>query len=217
VALADTTVTELLDELAARTPAPAGGTAAGIAGATAAALTEMAAAFALQRSGGEHESLASLKRRAGELRAQLLALADADVSSYEPVLTALSIEREDARRADALQAALAAAAEVPLQIAVSSAEVAEFAAVLATAQGNELLAGDAYAALAIAVAATDAAAQLVELNLEHAPHDPRLQRARALRGDARRNHLKLFLDHLGCAAGDHGAAAVPRRTGGSAG
>ncbi len=77
--LADATVAELLEQLAAATPAPAGGTAAALAGAAAAALTEMAAAFALARGPKQDdESVAALHNRAGVLRAQLLALADAD-------------------------------------------------------------------------------------------------------------------------------------------
>jgi formiminotetrahydrofolate cyclodeaminase len=180
MALADATVAELLERLAAKTPAPGGGTAAALAGATAAALTEMAAAYALTRAGGDPEEMTASRYRAAALRARLLELAEGDLGAYEPVLEALALERSDRRRAEALSTALSEAAEVPLEIAAGSAEVAELAAASAQAPGNEPLAGDAGAAVLIAEAATRAAAALVELNLERSPEDPRLQRAAAL-------------------------------------
>jgi hypothetical protein len=96
------------------------------------------------------------------------------------VLDALALERGDGRRPAALRAALSAAAEVPLEIAAASAEVAELAAASARIPGNEQLAGDAGTATVIAEAATRAAAALVELNLAGSPADPRLELAAAL-------------------------------------
>lgn len=179
--LADATVAELLEQLAAGTPAPGGGTAAGLIGAAAAALTEMVAAFALARASEEEdeeeESIAGLHSRAGELRAQLLELADADTRAYQPVLDALALTHEDEQRASALRAALSVAAGVPLEIAGASAEVAELAATITQAPGGRWLFGDASVALTAAAAAAGAAATLVELNLEATPDDPRLQQA----------------------------------------
>jgi formiminotetrahydrofolate cyclodeaminase len=182
VPIADATVAELLEQLAAKTPAPGGGTAAALAGATAAALTEMAAAFALARAGAEREgeAIAQLQRRAGALRARLLELADADMAAYRPVLDALALDRGDSRRPSALADALSDAAEVPLEIAAASAEVAELAAASARVAGNEQLAGDASAGALIAESATRTAVKLVELNLASSPEDPRLKRAAEL-------------------------------------
>jgi formiminotetrahydrofolate cyclodeaminase len=180
MALADTTIAELFDQLAARTPAPGGGAAAALAGAAAAALTEMAVAFALARADADGERLAATADRARELRVRLLELADADGRAYQPVLDALGMERENSRRAGALAAALSAAAEVPLEIAAAAAEVAELAAASVQAPGNEQLLGDAGAAAIIAEAATRAAVTLVELNLAGSPEDPRLRAAAAL-------------------------------------
>lgn len=175
--LADATVAELLEQLAAGAPAPGGGTAAGLIGAVAAALTEMVAAFAQTRTTTPEESLTQLHSRAGELRARLLELADADTRAYQPVLDALALTREDEQRAAALRAALSAAAEGPLEIAGASAEVAELAATIAQAPGGQWLLGDASVALTAAAAAAAAAARLVELNLKATPDDPRLQKA----------------------------------------
>jgi methenyltetrahydrofolate cyclohydrolase len=174
---ADATVAELLEQLAEATPSPGGGTAAGLVGAVAAALTEMVAAFALARATEGQDSLATLRGHAGALRARLLRLAEADAHAYQPVLDALALAHDDERRAATLRAALSAAAEVPLEIAAASAEVAELAATIMQTSGNGLLLGDASAALTFAEAAVGAAARLVELNLQATPKDQRLQQA----------------------------------------
>jgi formiminotetrahydrofolate cyclodeaminase len=169
VALVDQTFSEVVDLLAAREPAPGGGSAAALTGALAAALAEMAAAFA---------ELPEHRDRATRLRARMLELAEADTRSYGPVLIALRLQRSDPEREARLQAALAAAAEVPLAIAAAAAEVGELAATVAP--GNPHLLGDATAAAILAEGATHAAARLVQLNLAGSPADPQLREAEAL-------------------------------------
>jgi formiminotetrahydrofolate cyclodeaminase len=115
---------------------------------------------------------------AAELRARALALADADLTSYAPVLEAARLPREDPARAAALRTALAEASTVPLAIAELAAEVADLAAGLAR-DGRRSLEGDATAGAVLAEAATRAAVRLVELNLAGAPGDERLAAARA--------------------------------------
>jgi methenyltetrahydrofolate cyclohydrolase len=154
---------ELLDELAAKTPAPGGGTAAGWALALAAGLVEMAAGFA------EAEPI---RARAGELRGLALELADEELHAYEPVL--------DAQRSGGdVAAALSAAAESPLAIARTAAEVAELGAEVART-GKASLRGDALTGVLLAEAACRAAAQLAEINLAGTPDDPRLAEAATL-------------------------------------
>jgi formiminotetrahydrofolate cyclodeaminase len=175
VPLGDLTLRELFDQTAARTPAPGGGAAAAVTGATAAALVEMAAAFAHERNpdGGFDR----LGRQAAALRVRLLELADEDLVAFAPVLDALALDRTDASRSAAVSAALSSAAEPPLLIATVSAEVAELAAAVISAPGNDHLRGDATAAVLLAEAATRAAARLVELNLAGSREDPRLTAA----------------------------------------
>jgi methenyltetrahydrofolate cyclohydrolase len=198
VTLADATVAELLEQLAARTPAPGGGTAAAIAGAAGAALTEMAAAFAHTRGSSDALAAAEHGRLAAALRARLVELADADERSYQPVLDALGLDPSDTGRASALQEALSAASDVPLAIAAASAEVAELAAALTRAEGNEHLVGDASAAALIAEAATRSAVALVELNLAGSRGDPRRLQAAALARRASQSR-GIVLERLGSA------------------
>jgi methenyltetrahydrofolate cyclohydrolase len=176
VSLADRTLSELLSEVAAREPALGGGTAAAVASSLAAALIEMAAAFARGRPGADERRLAAVSDRVVLLRAELLELAEADLRSYQPVLAASGLEQGSPERAHALQAALSSAAKVPLAIAAGAAELAELGAVIARDASPHLI-GDATAAVLLAEAGTSAAARLVELNLRAAAEDDRLGEA----------------------------------------
>jgi formiminotetrahydrofolate cyclodeaminase len=191
--LVDRTLAEVVDRLAAREPAPGGGSAAALAGALAAALTEMTAAFALTSLRSPHDAdaapadpdvaghqarLVEVGDRARELRRKLLSLAEDDTRSYAPVLDALAIERADPDRPARLRAALTAATDVPLAIAVAAAEVGELAFAAAQA-GNAHLLGDATVGAVIAEAAAQSAARIVELNLAACPQDARLGEATA--------------------------------------
>jgi methenyltetrahydrofolate cyclohydrolase len=161
------TLEAFLAEVAERTPAPGGGAAAGVGCALGAALVEMAARFA---------ALDGAATRAAELRAEALALADADRSAYLPVLEALRLPAGDPGRAATLRAAQSAAAEIPLAIAEAAAAAAALGREVADA-GKPALRGDALAGADIAAGAARAAARLVEINLADAPDDPRLARA----------------------------------------
>ena len=158
-----------LAAVAERTPAPGGGAAAAAACALGAALAEMAARFA---------GLDAEAERAAALRAEALALGEADLTAYVPVLAALRLPADDPERPERLRAASSAAAEVPLAIAEASGAVAALARELARA-GKPGLRGDALAGADLAAGAARAAARLVEINLGEAPGDPRVARARA--------------------------------------
>jgi methenyltetrahydrofolate cyclohydrolase len=172
---------ELLDAVAARTAAPGGGTSAAWAAALSAALVEMAAGFTLAREelASAHERMRAIAARASELRASALQLAERELRAYEPVLAAQRLPREDRSRADRIANALSVAADSPLAVARTAAELAGLAAEVATT-GNRSLEGDAVAGAFLADAACRAAARLVEINLRSAPGDPRVAEAEQL-------------------------------------
>jgi formiminotetrahydrofolate cyclodeaminase len=143
--------TDLLDRLAARTPAPGGGAAAAWACALAAGLVEMAASFAED---------ADAAGRARELRAEVLVLAERDGEAYAAALTAR-------REGGDVAAAMAGAAEPPLRIAEAAAEIAELAAAIAVT-GKASLVGDAMTGALLAEAAARAATRLAEMDLDAA-------------------------------------------------
>jgi formiminotetrahydrofolate cyclodeaminase len=175
------TLAELLDDVAAETPAPGGGASAAWATGLAAALVEMAARFTLAREehADRHERAGEVAERAAKLRFRALELADQELHAYEPVLEAFKLPGDDPMRAQRIEGALSAAAEPPLAIARAAAEASELAAELA-ATGNRSLEGDALAGVFLAEAACRAAGRLVTINLTGRDHDPRRDEVRRL-------------------------------------
>ena len=136
------TIEEYLDALGARTPAPASGSGAAIAGAIAAALAELAARFSDDEAGVEE---------ARELRARLAALADEDAEAY----TAFMRTRSDADRRRTI--------DVPLAMAEAAERVVALGRRLVE-HGNPNVAGDAEAAVLLAGAVVAVGTRLAEIN-----------------------------------------------------
>jgi methenyltetrahydrofolate cyclohydrolase len=189
--LADRSFGELLEAIAAETPAPGGGCAAAYAGALAAALVEMSAKFTLVRESysDRHPRMASINARAQALRAELVELGERDLEAYAPVLETLRLPEADTERAARLRAALSAAAQSPLAVARAAAEVAALGAETAEG-GNRHLAGDAITGALLAEAACQAAAALVEINLAGPPGDARVSEAAELAHQAQNSREK---------------------------
>jgi formiminotetrahydrofolate cyclodeaminase len=185
-ALADLPVSELLERVAARTPAPGGGSSAAMACALAAALVEMVARFADPGS-----PAGPVAARAAELRAAALQLAEDDLQAYGPVLEALRLPASEPARGERLGVALAGATEPPLGVAEAGAELAELG-VVAGRSGSPHLIGDAIAGVLLAAAASRAAAELVAINLAAEAGDPRRQRARELADRAAQAGREIF-------------------------
>ncbi len=163
-------IDDLLDALAADTPAPGGGSAAALVGAIAAAVCAKVAQFA--GDGGSVAQAAALCRR-------LTQLADEDARVFANALGELDRRDDDFK----LGRALDQAAETPLRIADACVDVALLAAALA-ADGSPELQPDARAAAALAAGAARASAVLVEANLAVAQDDDRVRRARELSEEA---------------------------------
>ena len=188
--LADRPLVALLDVVASTDPAPGGGSSAALAAALGASLLEMAAGLELARENPDPALTEDLPARARELRAEALALADRDRSSYVPVLDARRLPADHPERAQRLEAALTEASRAPLAIAEAAAEAAELGARV-TIASNPAVRGDALAGVLIAEAATAAAVSLVEINLA-GRDDADLARAR----DARRRAQEAREDAL---------------------
>jgi formiminotetrahydrofolate cyclodeaminase len=161
-AFGDLTVAQLLGALAARTPAPGGGAAAGIALALAAALCAMAARYSEARFAFSSE----IAETADRLQTRALQLAEEDSLAYAGVLAArrLPAGASPGEREQAVATAMARAVAVPLEVVEVGAEIARLATVVAS-EGNPNLRGDALSAVLLAEAAAAAAASLVEINL----------------------------------------------------
>jgi methenyltetrahydrofolate cyclohydrolase len=173
----DATVAGFVEQVADETPVPGGGPVAAVVTAMAAGLVAMVA-----RISRKHwEGAAGAVAQAEVLRARAAPLADEDAEAYESVLAAMRMPKEvepEVRNA-VLGSALSRAADAPLRIAETAADVAELGALVA-AEGKPNLRGDAAAAALLGEAAARVAANLVEINLATTQEDERVARAREL-------------------------------------
>ena len=111
---------EYLDDLAAKKPAPGGGSAAAAVGAIGVGLLSMVANFTIGKDKYKdvEPEIQELLTSAEDLRADLQKLIDEDITAYQKVSAAYKMPRENqqekAARSDAIQAALKDAMAVPL-------------------------------------------------------------------------------------------------------
>lgn len=168
--IAHETVSELLDNLAAATPAPGGGAAAALIGATAAALVEMVSGLSLKKvtTGPDSDLQQATLKSMAEARAHLLTLADDDAAAYDAFIQATRLPKGEQHerdvRAQAISVAAERAAEIPLESLRVITAVAESAHRLT---GRSLIsaASDLEVARRFARAAGLSAAENVEVNL----------------------------------------------------
>jgi formiminotetrahydrofolate cyclodeaminase len=161
---------DFLDALASKESVPGGGSAAALGGSLAAALVSMVCNLTLGKKGYEavEGPMADLLRESEALRAELPQLLEADTQVYGQVMAAYRLPRvtaeEKAARQEAYQAALKAAAEVPLTIAERCGRIVELA-MPAAEMGNTWAVSDAGVAVLLADACMRAALLNVYINL----------------------------------------------------
>ena len=158
-------VDKFLETLASSAPTPGGGGAAALCGAIAIALGNMVGSLTLgkKKYADVQEDILALNARAETLRADFVALIDADAEAFAPLAKAYSIPKDAPERAEVMEAALKRAAEPPLEIMRRSAEALDVIEDYA-AKGSALAISDAGCAAALAIAAMKAAALNVRIN-----------------------------------------------------
>lgn len=145
---ADRRLAAYLNEVAAGTPAPGGGSVTAVVGALAAALGEMVVNLTLghEKYAAAEASLRPARDRLTALRSRLLHAAAADEAAYQSYREAARLPRtsddEKTARTNAMQRALIAATNVPLVAARSAREVAEILQSVAR-EGNPQVRSDA--------------------------------------------------------------------------
>ena len=159
-------VEPFVEQLAAPTATPGGGSAAAAAGAMAAGLAHMVAAMSRgKKAYVQHESELSVAiARLGQLREELKAAVDADAESYNAVMKAYKQAREAADGDAIVDAALKQATSVPLSVAERAREVRDWAEKLGPVT-NPNMKSDLTTAVALARAAIAGALANVEINL----------------------------------------------------
>jgi glutamate formiminotransferase len=160
-------VEPFVEQLAAPTATPGGGSAAAAGAAMAAALATMVASLSRgQKAYLQYErELSEAIARLAQLREELMGAIDADAEAYKAVMRAYRQAKDAAAADGVIDSALKQASSVPLGVAERAREVAEIAERL-KGSTNPNLKSDLTSALALAGAAIQAALANVEINLE---------------------------------------------------
>jgi formiminotetrahydrofolate cyclodeaminase len=164
-----------MDALASNAPAPGGGSVAALSGALGAALLSMVCNLTLgkKRYAAVQDDIAALVEKTEALRHRLIDLLEADVEVFTGVSAAYKMPRKTpelkAARSAAIQEALKAATQVPLEVAQACVDVLELCT-QAAEQGNRGAVSDAGVAVLMAEAGLRSAALNVIINI-HAIKD----------------------------------------------
>jgi glutamate formiminotransferase len=156
-----------IEQLAAPTAVPGGGSAAAASAAMAAGLAGMVASMSRgKRAYAQYENqLSEALARLSVLREELKSAIDADAEAYNAVMKAYKSAKESADGAHLIAAALQQAAVVPLGVAERASEVKQIITALEPIT-NPNMKSDLTTAIALANAAIAGALANVEINLE---------------------------------------------------
>ena len=159
-------VEPFIEQLAAPTATPGGGSAAAASGAMAAGLAGMVASMSRGKKAYlAHESqLSEAIAKLAQLREELKTAIDADAESYNVVMKAYKAAKESSDAGRIIANALQQATSVPLRVAECAAEVERIAASLRPTTSPNM-SSDLTTAIALARASADGALANVELNL----------------------------------------------------
>jgi len=182
MAFAEQTIQTFTDALASNAPTPGGGGASALAGTLAAALGSMVGALTVGKPkyAAVEADVKTAMARLETLRAELLALTDRDAEAFEPLSRAYGIPKDDPARETVMEAALQAAAAVPLEIMRAVSQVILVQAELSE-KGSVLALSDAGVGAALAGAALTGASLNVFINTKYMTDRAR---ARSLEAEA---------------------------------
>jgi glutamate formiminotransferase len=160
-------VEPFVEQLAAPTATPGGGSAAAASGAMAAGLATMVASMSRGKKAylQYERELSEAIARLSQLREELKAAIDADAESFNVVMKAYKQAKGSADGDKGIEAALKQATSVPLGVAENAREVAGIAEKLGP-MTNPNMKSDLTTAKALAQAAIQGALANVEINLE---------------------------------------------------
>jgi glutamate formiminotransferase/formiminotetrahydrofolate cyclodeaminase len=154
-----------VNEVAQGTPVPGGGAVAALAGALAAALTQMVARLTIgkKKYANAEADMNAAALSVETLCRKLLNAVERDGRAYSAVLDAYKIDKANPSREALIQAALKGAANVPLEVMQYALETMRIARVVAD-RGNANAVTDAAVAVHMALAAIEGAGLNVRVN-----------------------------------------------------
>ncbi len=160
-------VEPFIEQLAAATATPGGGSAAAASGAMAAALATMVASMSRgKKAYAQYErQLSEAISRLSQLREELKASIDTDAEAYQSVMAAYKKAKDSAAADGIIDAVLKQATSVPLSVAERAREALQIVERLRPIT-NRNMKSDLVTAAALARAAIEGALANVEINLE---------------------------------------------------
>ena len=141
----DKTIKQYLDELAARQPAPGGGSCAALAGAMASALISMALNFTIGNEAYKNfeQSAKEMLVKAEGLRNKFIKFFEDDIKGYEGVAKAYKLPKasdaDKIKRKRAVREALKQATLIPLHVCQDSVEAIKLCPELAKGANKNLI------------------------------------------------------------------------------
>ena len=168
--LADLKTTDFINQTAAGTPVPGGGSVSALSAALAAALTEMVANLTAGKKGYEavEKEMQDVAAAVKDLRQKLISEIDNDSNAYNDVLAAFKLPKttpeENERRRQAIQDAMKNAARVPLGVAFDALQVMDLAETVIT-RGNRNAVTDGAVGVMLGRTAALGALYNVKINL----------------------------------------------------
>ena len=180
-----------IEQLAAPTATPGGGSAAAASCAMAAGLAGMVASMSRGKKAYlQYESqLSEAIPRLGVLREELKAAIDADAESYNEVRKAYRAAKESSEGSTLIAAALRQATSVPLGVAEKAVEVRRIAKELKPIT-NPNMSSDLTTAIALANAALEGSLANVQINLDSLEHESAVDRSFVTQTRSRAGALK---------------------------
>jgi glutamate formiminotransferase/formiminotetrahydrofolate cyclodeaminase len=172
--IASITLRDLLDQVAARTPTPGGGSVSAVCGALACALGRMVAAYSA-KPGGDGTTVDSIAGQLAKAEAMLVDLANEDQQAYDryraisaqakkdPALQPDADRHNRTGPSDCVDAALALCLAIPLEVCGVASQVLDAFAGFA-GQASQHLLSDLRAAAIVAEATVRAAGCFVRVN-----------------------------------------------------
>jgi formiminotetrahydrofolate cyclodeaminase len=170
MALADRPLRDLLAAFSSPDPTPGGGSASALAASIGASLLMMVAALPKTRTGADSERVALSDAAAAleGIRARLTDAIDADAGAYDRVVAAYKLPKssadEQGARKAAIQQALRAATDVPLDVMRLAAAAIDQGRTIA-ANGHRAAASDVGVATALLRAGLRGAALNIDINV----------------------------------------------------
>ena len=161
-------ITQFLNQLAADTPTPGGGSASAFAGALSASLVAMVAGLSLKKGKLSKREVGQIKKKAQRIQKRLYAAIEQDAKSYDAVMEVFRLpkntERERLHRTKMIQKAFQKATVVPELVAEQSASLLELCNILVS-QGNPSAWSDVGVGAYLANAALDGGLLNIRINL----------------------------------------------------